>query len=219
MISPLSGVLHEKGRQQTWPLRPCRSNFGLPPATTPKIKPYEYLAPADCQASRRGPRLVPFSPEPPALSGGKGWPQKFPEREKERGRREAKMRAHCPGAGAMPRPSNPLSSRNLCAHKELMPHWQSWGIPNVPVATWGFCLNLKPYDAALSATLACAQTLARTREAQEGGGFGWALGGCSIELTVIRPRDPRTKGFSWRIGWSEKTKKRRNLVKLCLGNS
>ena len=39
------------------------------------------------------------------------------------------------------------------------------------MATWGFCLNLKPYDAALSATLACAQTLARTREAQEGGFF------------------------------------------------
>ena len=75
----------------------------------------------------------------------------------------------------MPRPSwhnackQSFGSHNLCAHKELLPHWQSWGIPNVPVATWGFCLNLKPYDAALSATLACAQTLARTREAQEGG--------------------------------------------------
>ena len=75
----------------------------------------------------------------------------------------------------MPRPSwrnackQSFGSHNLCAHKELMPHWQSWGIPNAPVATWGFCLNLKPYDAALSATLACEQTLARTREAQEGG--------------------------------------------------
>ena len=46
-----------------------------------------------------------------------------------------------------------------------------------------------------------------TREAQGRGRFLVGLGGCSIERTVIRPRDPRTKGFSWRIGWSEKTKK------------
>ena len=31
---------------------------------------------------------MPFSPEPPALSGGKGWPQKFPERERERERKK-----------------------------------------------------------------------------------------------------------------------------------
>ena len=91
MISPLSGVLHEKGRQQTWPLRPCRSNFGLPPATTPKITPYEYLAPADCQASRRGPRLVPFSPEPPARLGGEGLAQVIPS-EKERERKKERLR-------------------------------------------------------------------------------------------------------------------------------
>ena len=28
----------KKGRQRTWPLRPFRSTFGLPPATTPKLK-------------------------------------------------------------------------------------------------------------------------------------------------------------------------------------
>ena len=33
-----SGVLHRKrGGKKTWPLRPSRSIFGLPPATTPKI--------------------------------------------------------------------------------------------------------------------------------------------------------------------------------------
>ena len=69
------------------------------------------MAPADCQASRRGPRLAPFSPEPPARLGGEGLAPEIPRGRKREKRGEAKMRAQCPGAGAMPRPSNPLSSR------------------------------------------------------------------------------------------------------------
>ena len=106
MFRPLSSVLHEKGRGRkwTWPLRPLRSNLGGPPQPPLRIKSLGKLAPADCQASRRGPRLVPFSPEPPALSGGEGLAQEIPrdrkrekEEEKLRCGRSALARAQCLG--------------------------------------------------------------------------------------------------------------------------
>ena len=97
--------------------------FRVAPSDHTYNKTLGNMAPAACQASRRGPQLVPFSSEPPARLGGEGLAQEIPpprkkEREKER---EAKARAQCHCLA-------PLGSRRW-------PQWPAWGLmgrPDVP---------------------------------------------------------------------------------------
>ena len=77
MISPLSGVLHEK-----WGQKDLLGPLWVAPRNLHYNKTLRNMAPADCQASRRGPRLVPSSPEPPARLGGEGLAQVIPPRQK-----------------------------------------------------------------------------------------------------------------------------------------
>ncbi len=90
MISPLSGVLHKKGGKRNSP-DPERSVWGyFSDPTRVRLKSYP-LAPAACQASRKGPQRLPFPPCNPHVRGGRAGPKKA--RRGRRREREEKENA------------------------------------------------------------------------------------------------------------------------------
>ena len=93
MIRPLSSVLHEKGGKRNSP-DPERSVWGyFSDPTRVRLKSYP-LAPAACQASRRGPQRLPSPPSHPLEKGRRAGPINPSERIKER-EENTKLSAQC----------------------------------------------------------------------------------------------------------------------------
>ena len=105
--------------------------MGCPPQPPLKIKFLGKLAPADCQASRRGPRRVPSSPEPPARRGEKGGPRNS-LRQKKRERK--KMISSRPQWSSVAIPALAMARNELAAVARLK-------IPvalRPPFSVWGY---------------------------------------------------------------------------------
>ena len=88
-------------------------HFGSPPATSTIMKTLRKIGPRRLPGLAQRPAAGALLPRATRSKGGEGRAQIIPRerKERERERKETKKRAQCPGPGAMPRPSNPLSSR------------------------------------------------------------------------------------------------------------
>ena len=160
----------KKGGKRNSP-DPERSVWGyFSDPTRVRLKSYP-LAPAACQASRKGPQRLPFPPCHPHVRGGRAGP-KMPGENKERRERE---REEVPAVGNLDGHSAQQSQSKLS--QLCSPQWAlgegkegnprvasfcTWGVS--PTWIWGFCL--KPGAAATKVGGTCLML------AQGGTGMG-----------------------------------------------
>ena len=128
MISPRSGVLHEKGKATDL----CRSNFGLPPATTPiKIEFLRKCGPRRLLGLAQRPAAGALLPRATRSKGGEGRAQKFPGIKRER-KRMLSARPQWSATGAVPEQSL-LSQMAAVARLGYL----CQGVPGLPGSVWG----------------------------------------------------------------------------------
>ena len=104
MISPLSGVLHEKwGRKGPGLLGLSRSTFGSPPATSTKMKTLRKIGPRRLPGLAQRPAAGALLPRATRSKGGEGRAQKFPEKERKGERKRIlSSRPQWSSEGSMP---------------------------------------------------------------------------------------------------------------------